>query len=355
MTPALARYQLTPDYATARVINGGWQLSTGHALADPLDLLDAKRGFEVLLDHGFDTFDGADIYTGVENFYGGIIRSRRAAGKTLPQIHTKFVPDLKDLARVDMAYVERIITRSIQRLGVERLDMVQYHWWDYDVPGMVETAGLLVRLQEKGLIRCISTTNFSAAQLKKLTDAGIPVVTNQCQYSLLDRRPEKALVKLCEETGVKLICYGTVAGGFLSRKWLGAEKPVIEKLENRSLVKYLLVIEDTLGWSGYQQLLRKLDAMSARTGFSISALATLYILGKPQVAAAVVGTRSSRHVADTLTLAGAELPADCREELDRFISQFGQIEGDCFDVERADGSRHKAIMRMNLVDSVTGK
>ena len=77
------------------------------------------------MDMGFDTFDCADIYTGVEDFFGSIIRRRRKAGLAIPQIHTKFVPDLNDLDHINRDYVERIITRSIQRLGVEQLDMVQ--------------------------------------------------------------------------------------------------------------------------------------------------------------------------------------------------------------------------------------
>lgn len=355
MTAAIARYPLLPDYSCARVINGGWQLATGHALEKALDYSDAENAFEALLDHGFDTFDCADIYTGVEAFYGRIIAARRRAGKSLPKIHTKFVPDLKDLSHISKDYVERIITRSLSRLGVERLDMVQFHWWDYEIPGMIDTAGYLTELQEKGLIRAVSTTNFNAENLKRLIDAGIPVVTNQCQYSLLDRRPQKALVPLCAESGVKLICYGTVAGGFLSEKWLGAPQPDIAKLENRSLVKYLLVIEDTLGWEGFQTLLGMLSRMKAATGLSIAALSTLYVLGEPEVAAAVVGTRSSRHVADTLTLAGRELPAEYRRELDQFVAQFPQIAGDCFDAEREPGGKHRNIMRMNLMDSVTGK
>lgn len=149
MTPSIARTQLTADYSIPKIINGGWQLATGHALAHALDMKDAHNAFAELLDRGFDTFDCADIYTGVEAFYGQIIAERRRAGLSLPQIHTKFVPDLKDLAHVDRAYVERVIERSLSRLGVERLDMVQFHWWDYDVPGMIDTAGELMRLQER--------------------------------------------------------------------------------------------------------------------------------------------------------------------------------------------------------------
>ena len=165
-TPRIDRIQITPDYSIPRVINGGRQLSAGHALDKPLDLADAASAFSRLIDLGFDTFDCADIYTGVEDFFGSIVRSRRKAGQRLPQIHTKFVPDLNDLANVTPAYVENIITRSIRRLGVERLDAVQFHWWDYSVPGMVDVAGELVRLQEKGLIRLISTTNFNPESTK---------------------------------------------------------------------------------------------------------------------------------------------------------------------------------------------
>ncbi|MFR1631108.1 MAG: aldo/keto reductase, partial [Sutterella wadsworthensis] len=135
--PLMDRIHITEDYDVPRVINGGWQLSAGHALERPLDLADASRAFNRLIDMGFDTFDCADIYTGVEDFFGGIIRERRKAGLRLPQIHTKFVPDLNDLANVTPAYIENIITRSLRRLGVERLDAVQFHWWDYSVPGMV--------------------------------------------------------------------------------------------------------------------------------------------------------------------------------------------------------------------------
>ena len=132
-------------------------------------------------------------------------------------------------------------------------------------------------------------------------------------------------------------------------------EPDLQSLENRSLVKYLLVIEDTLGWAGYQKLLERLAALGKSTGLSIAGLSSLYTIGKPEAAAAVVGTRNSRHVADTCRLIGKTFPEDARREMDEFLKLFPQIEGDCFDIERQPGSRHIAIMRMNLVDSTTGK
>ena len=325
--PLMDRIHITEDYDVPRVINGGWQLSAGHALERPLDLADASRAFNRLIDMGFDTFDCADIYTGVEDFFGGIIRERRKAGLRLPQIHTKFVPDLNDLANVTPAYIENIITRSLRRLGVERLDAVQFHWWDYSVPGMVDVAGELVRLQEKGLIRLISTTNFNAVELRKLIDAGIPVATNQCQYSVLDRRP--------------------------AEKWLGAPKP--DHFENRSLVKYALVIEDSLRWEGFQALLALMKEIGDPLGLSIANVSTLWTLSRPEVAAAIIGTRSSRHVDGNAALIGRTLPPEGVARIDAFLAGFPTVDGDCFDLERLDGSKHRAIMRMNLVNSVDGK
>ena len=83
--PLMDRIHITEDYDVPRVINGGWQLSAGHALERPLDLADASRAFNRLIDMGFDTFDCADIYTGVEDFFGGIIRDRRKDRKSTRQ------------------------------------------------------------------------------------------------------------------------------------------------------------------------------------------------------------------------------------------------------------------------------
>src|SRR3569833_3042728 len=88
---------------------------------------------------GITTFDCADIYPGVEELIGTFRRAYPTLARQV-QVHTKFVPDLSELGSVDGRYVEHIIDRSLHRLGVERLDLVQFHWWDYDVPRYVEAA-----------------------------------------------------------------------------------------------------------------------------------------------------------------------------------------------------------------------
>lgn len=338
---------LTPDYRACRIINGGWQLSEGHKLQGALDFDPVLKAFHQLADRGFNTFDCADIYTGVEELIGKFILQRRQdSGKDDIQVHTKFVPDLSILDQVDFDYVERIIVRSLKRLNKERLDLVQFHWWDYDVPGCLDIAGHLVRLQEKGLIANLGTTNFDKVHLQQLVDAGYPLVSNQTQYSVLDRRPEKAMVDFCRRNDVKLLCYGSLAGGFLSERWLG--QPAPEKLENRSLVKYRLVIDDSVGWDGYQGLLALMKQIGEKRGCSLSNVAVMYILNKDTVASAIVGTRSERHIQSNQTVFSTELLAEDIQQIDSYLNKFSIPDGEPFELERLEGGKHRNIMKMNL-------
>ncbi len=76
------------------------------------------------------------------------------------------------------------------RLRTERLDLVQFHWWSYAAPGMAEAALWLKELQAAGKIDNIGGTNFGTAETRTLLAAGVPLVSMQTQYSLLDQRPE---------------------------------------------------------------------------------------------------------------------------------------------------------------------
>ena len=138
----------------------------------------------------------------------------------------------------------------------------------------------------------------------------------------------------------------------MSEKWLGAPKPT--HFENRSLVKYALVIEDSLSWEGFQGLLALMKTIGDELGLSIANVSTLWTLSRPEVAAAIIGTRNSRHVEANAKLIGRRLPEDALTRIDRYLADFLTVDGDCFDLERLDGSKHRAIMRMNLVKSVDG-
>jgi aryl-alcohol dehydrogenase-like predicted oxidoreductase len=295
------------------------------------------------VDAGLDTVDGADIYTGVEAIYGDFNARRRATVQPALQVHTKCVPDYDDLARVDAAYIRRIVERSLQRLRVQRLDLVQLHWWDYRVPGLVDAALALSALQRDGLIRLVAGTNFDTPQSAAMRAAGVRLTSMQVQYSLLDRRPEQSLIAL----GVPLLCYGTLAGGFFSERWLDAPDPG-PTLTNRSLVKYRLVIDDFGGWAALQTLLHALKAIGDKHGVSIATVATRWVLDRPGVAAAIVGARYADRLGDTLAVFGLRLDAADHALLAPILAEHPGPDGDTYSLERDKAGRHGRIMKYNL-------
>lgn len=341
--------ELAPGYSISRVIRGGWQLAGGHG---PVDRAAAIQGFGQSYDSGIVAVDCADIYTGVEELVGEfradlLARKGREALSRL-KIHTKFVPDLAVLPKIDKAYVRTIIERSLRRLRAERLDLVQFHWWDYTIPRCIETAQWLDELRREGKIDLLGGTNFDSAHLEAMVAAGVPIKTMQVQYSVLDNRPAAKMAALCERLGVSLLCYGSVAGGFLSGKWLGKPEPAFDGLENRSLVKYKLIIDDFGGWAAYQALLAALDRVARRKGVSVSTIASRYVLEQKAVAAVIVGARSAAHLTENLAIGGLALSAADLAGIDAVLAGRAGPLGDVYALERDRDSPHGAIMKYDL-------
>ena len=340
--------ELSPGYRISRLLRGGWQLSAGHGA---LDRERAMGDMGTFLDAGVTAFDCADIYTGVEEMIGAFRdRLRRERGEVAARalkVHTKFVPDWDALPTLSHSDVSGIVERSLQRLKAERLDLVQFHWWNYDAPGMIEAAGHLLDFQRQGKIDLLGGTNFDTARSRTLTEAGIPLASMQVQYSLLDARPEAGLVPLCAQTGMKLLCYGTLAGGFLSERWVGATEPR-EPYANRSLVKYKLVIDEWGGWDLFQVLLGTLKAIADRHGAGIAAVATRWVLDKPQVAGVIVGARYADRLAGNLAAFDVRLDDGNRAAIAAVLAERRGPGGDVFELERDRKGPHGRIMKVNL-------
>lgn len=345
---AVEMVELAPGYRISRILKGGWQLAGGHGPVEQERAVDAMGAFA---EAGITAFDCADIYTGAEEMIGAFLaRYRRDHGNAAAaaiKVHTKFVPDLEALATLDRGYVERIVDRSLQRLGVERLDLVQLHWWDYAVPRYVEAAQYLQALRNAGKIDRLGGTNFDAAHAAEILDSGVELVSMQVQYSLLDRRPESSLAELCARTGMALLCYGTLAGGLLSESWLDMPAPT-GPIGNRSHVKYRLIIEEFGGWSHFQRLLRALKETADRHDTGIGAVATRYVLDRPHVAGAVVGARYADRLEETLAVFDLRLDAEDRARIDAVLGDSSGPAGEVYALERDRSGRHGAIMKYNL-------
>jgi aryl-alcohol dehydrogenase-like predicted oxidoreductase len=324
------------------VIRGCWQLSEGHG--QPWDRGEAFRVLDRAaararaqapdLERPF-ALDMGDIYTGVEERVGSWLAARSESARGT-RIHTKLVPDLADLPRVGRSYVTRVVERSLRRLGLDAVDLVQLHWWDFGVAGWIDAAGWLDELRVAGKIRLVGVTNFDPARLEELMRAGVEVASHQAQYSLLDRRPAE------HAWPMPLLAYGALAGGLLSERWVGQAPPGDEP-ENRSLVKYLLIVEEVGGWSRLQELLGALERVALRRGVSIPDVATRWVLERPGVAAVIAGTSGRSHTLDPFAF---ELASEDLEEIARALPP--PPPGEPYELERQPGGRHAAIMRYDL-------
>ncbi len=343
---SVEQIELAPGFPISRIIKGGWQLSQGHSegiAEDPIE------GMFAFAEKGITTFDCADIYTGVEELIGKFlkVRKQRLGSNSDIKVLTKFVPDYDALPKLDKQYVERIIDRSLARLGQERLDMVQFSWWNYSVPGWLDTAHWLKELQRAGKINLISGTNFNSRSTKDMVADGIPISSLQVQYSLLDHRPGKQLISLCSKNNIHLLCYGTVAGGFISEHWLGKPEPEAP-FENRSLVKYKLIIDEFGGWDLFQSLLKVLKSIADKHHVSISNIASRYMLDQKQVGGIIIGARTSKHLDENLKVFDVNLDQKDLDAITVILEQRKGPSGDVFDIERIKDGPHGVIMKYNL-------
>ena len=344
----MQRIELQPGYSISRVIKGGWHLAGGHGAISEDKALEDMYAF---VKAGITTFDCADIYTGVEELIGKFRKRYHAAFQSseLPsiQVHTKYVPDYSALATLTKEQTVATIDRSLKRLDVEQLDLVQFAWWDYQFPKYLETAVHLSELQKSGKIRYLGITNFDAKRTQEILDAGVDIVSNQVQYSILDQRVEEQLTPIAQKYNIPYLCYGAVAGGFLSDRYLSAPDPT-QPHENRSLTKYRLIIDEFGGYDLFQEVLNVLRGIADRYNVGIAEVACQYVLQKPSVGAVIVGARNRKHLERLTKLDTFRLNAIDLVKIDSIIAQSKGPNGPFYELERDKTGKHGSIMKYNL-------
>ena len=296
--PAASRLPFAGDMTICRILNGMWQVSGAHGAIDPARAISAMFAYH---DAGFTTWDLADHYGPAEDFIGEF-RRRLVAERGEDrlgdiQTFTKWVPSPGPMTR---PVVEAAIDVSRRRMGVDRLDLLQFHWWDYADKRYLDALRHLADLCDASKIRHLALTNFDTERLQIIADAGIRIVSNQVQYSLVDRRPGERMEPWCAAHDVVLLTYGTLLGGLLSEKYLGRPEPARGELGTASLRKYKQMIDAWGGWALFQELLATLKAIADRRGASIANVGTRWVLDRPAVAGVIVGARLglADHIAD---------------------------------------------------------
>ncbi len=330
---AIERFELAPGLTICRVLNGMWQVAGGHGHIDPHTAISEMVEYHRA---GFTTWDLADIYGPAEDFIGEFRRRLSESEVKQVQALTKWVPDPQKITRpIAQAGVER----SLRRMGLTILDLVQFHWWDYNNPYYIDALKYLSQLRDEGKIRNVGLTNFDTERMQIMRDTGVSVVSNQVQYSIVDRRPEVKMVRFCGENNASLLAYGTLCGGLLSEQYVGRPEPGLSDLNTMSLRKYKRMVDAWGGWELFQGLLSALGQIGKRHGASIANVATKYILGKPAVAGVIIGARLgiAQHMQDNSRVFDLQLESDDNRSIEEICSKsndlFERI-GDCGDEYR---------------------
>ena len=170
-------------------------------------------------------------------------------------------------------------------------------------------------------------------------DNGIKIVSNQVQFSVIDRRPEVQMSQFCQQHDIKLLAYGTLCGGLLSDKYLGAPEPRGGELTTASLKKYKNMINAWGGWNLFQELLSTLKTIAQKHGVSIPNVAVRYVLDRPAVAGAIIGARLgvSKHIEDNARVSSFTINTEDRNQIDTVLERSQDLYhliGDCGDEYR---------------------
>jgi len=314
-----------------------WQVAGGHGNIDRESALaDMIRYHEA----GFTTWDLADIYGPAEDFIGGF-RNRLLTLRGIKELDniqsfTKWVPQPN---RITQSRVQSSIESSLSRMHVSSLDLLQFHWWDYNNPYYMDALKYLSDLKDTGSIRHLALTNFDTEHLQMIIDSDIQIASNQIQFSIIDRRPEVKMISFCKEHNISLLAYGSICGGLLSERYVGRKEPSAIELDTLSLRKYKRMIDTWGGWNLFQNLLLTLNDVAKKHNVSITNVATNYILAKPTVAGVIIGVRLGivDHLGENANVFTFNLDDSDRDSIDAICEKSNdlfEVIGDCGDEYR---------------------
>lgn len=321
---------LAPTLTISRVITGLWQIADMERDGTTLDPEVTAESMHPYVDAGFTSFDMADHY-GSSEIITGTFKNNHPNKPV--QLFTKWVPNTGKITRED---TRSAIMLALDRMQQSSIDLLQFHAWHYPDPSWLDGLFYLKELQEEGLIQHLGVTNFDAAHLRIALGSGIPLVSNQVCHSLLDQRAKGKMAAVCQAYPVKLLAFGTLAGGFLTDKWLNKPEPKETELKTWSEMKYKRFIDAAGGWEPYQHLLKTVKGIADDHQVSVANIATRAVLENPSVAAVIIGARlgQSEHIADNQRMLDIQLSTEEMDAITAAQQQLTPIPGDCGDEYR---------------------
>jgi len=283
---------------------------------------DEARSFEVLdafADAGLSMIDTADVYSAwVPGNHGGESETiigrwlARSGKRAQVQIATK-VAKWSQRPGLSPQNIEAAADDSLRRLGIDTIDLYFAHEDDASVP-LADTLGAFARLIEKGKVRAIGASNYSAARLAEALETSakhnLPrYEAVQPEYNLLVRKDyESALEPLVQREQVGVVCYYALASGFLSGKYRSEADLGKSAARAGAVGKFL---------NGHGlRVLAALDDVAQRHGATPAQVALAWLIARPSITAPIASATSAAQVADLAAAVKLKLDADDLARLD---------------------------------------
>jgi 1-deoxyxylulose-5-phosphate synthase len=224
------------------------------------------------------------------------------------------------------AQIEKQLDRSLQRLGVDYIDLYQCHRFDKETP-LEETLSALDRAVRAGKVRAIGFSEWTAEQIdaaaaNAASNHLIPFSSSQPQYSMLWRKPESSVFLACARHGIGNLAFSPLAHGVLTGKYAPGTPP---PPGSRAASEQMNMFMETAGRhyrSDYLlESVARLKPIAADLGLTMVQMALAWVLRRPEVTSAIIGASRPEQVEANIRAVGVKLPADVLTRIDEAIGK----------------------------------
>ncbi|GAA4625336.1 aldo/keto reductase family protein [Actinoallomurus vinaceus] len=302
----------------SEIIFGNWLTLDGQIAEDS-----QAACVRAALDAGITTFDTADIYSQgrAEEVLGRALAGLRRESLVIATkvcLPTGPGPNDRGLSR---KHIMESCHTSLRRLRTDYVDLYQAHRFDEDTP-LEETIRAFADLVRQGKVLHIGVSEWTAAQIEKgqelARSLGVPLVSNQPQYSMLWRVIEPEVVPACERLGLGQIVFSPVAQGVLTGKYLpGRDVPAGSRADDARGSRFVgRYMSDTV-----LERVQRLRPIADEAGLTMAQLAVAWVLQNGNVAAAIIGASRPEQVAENAAVSGRRLDDSIMKRIDEVLDE----------------------------------
>ena len=288
------------DLTVSEISLGTW-LTFGVGIEREKAIASLDQAFDL----GINFIDTANAYGygAAESLLGEALKDRPRDSYILG---TKvFVPMSETDYGLSRAQIEKQLDASLKRLNTDYVDLYQCHRYDVDTP-LEETMEALTDAVKAGKVRYIGFSEWSPKQIQESLDLpGVEkFVSSQPQYSLLWRRPEKAVIPLCAENGISQIVWSPLAQGVLSGKYVPGDTPPQDSRASSDKMNRQMG-----HWNRPEviEAVHRMKPLAEEAGVSMAQFALAWVLREPNVASAIVGVSRPEQLAANAAASGLKI------------------------------------------------